>query len=693
MNRFTIRAGLTFGGSLWAIGNPWGGTTAAIAQSAPIEPEYAIPAALDSSPSRVAPTPPEFTDVGAMLPQTTIATVIADTAGDWTGMNQFDVLPEPIDGLNQFPHIPTLPDHSLTATLTEWAGDHIALAWLASDRVEDGSYGITIAPLASSPPASSNAQRYREAIADHWRSLNATTEIHTDRGVEILVLFELPPIELMYFDFNPSTNPPIAAPHLQPNEATPPPTVPPSDAVNEPNWPTAPELEPGSVLTPETTGGPMPLPAPRSQYAIAQLADRLLFASQPEAISAYLDAIEWTEPLPIPLADPLSELSPEPMSEVIAPSLGEHSAFQRMIARAPDTAAAIVYADMPRVFQALDRLPLFATPTPEGTDPPTNLTISDVVEHLDVQISTFDGFLWFEPSGARMQFRAHYTTPQSQLAALARSDHETLQHIPAASAFALTTRGFNVILPDLLTVYDAIPALHDPLDQTRRRVREATGFDLDTEILPLLDGDASLFVFPIDPSTFSIATLTPLGVGMTIETSDRPRLETIITRLEQLWAETLHAQTQALKNTGLTVTEVDGFDVTSWNLPSPFNGATHLLSHTWVSDDTLLITAGANVMADLLPVPYQSLTDSYTYQSAIAPFPQPNISLFHANVGSMLSLLNAYFPLAAWNLPNTMFDVAHLLQSLRSVSESTTATENYAQDDIHIQLAPRRSSP
>jgi hypothetical protein len=115
------------------------------------------------------------------------------------------------------------------------------------------------------------------------------------------------------------------------------------------------------------------------------------------------------------------------------------------------------------------------------------------------------------------------------------------------------------------------------------------------------------------------------------------------------------------------------------------------MGYTWVSDDTLLVTTGAGLMADLLPTPYQSLLDSYTYQSAIEPFPQPNISLFHMNIGSILSLLNAYIPASMLASSDETIDFARFVQAFRSISSSTTATENYAQDDIHIQLAPRRA--
>jgi hypothetical protein len=370
--------------------------------------------------------------------------------------------------------------------------------------------------------------------------------------------------------------------------------------------------------------------------------------------------------------------------------LSDVPAFSATLARAPENAAAIVYVDMPRVLQALGQMPGFSIPTPDGTD---LLEPAELLGNSDFQISTLDGFLWFEPSGARMQFRAHYADPQPQLAALARTDDETLEHIPAASALTLTTRGFDVIMPDILAAYDAIPTLREPLDQARREIRDAIGFDLEADILPLFDGDASLFLFPTDRGFFSMVAFTPLGMGITIETSDRPKLEAIIARLEDLWNEEARTQANDMKALGLTVTAVEGFEVTSWNATSPLNSSMSILGHTWVSDDTLLIATGADLMAELLPVPYQSLTDSYTYQSAIEPFPQPNISLSHINVGSILSSLSPYLLTSTWGSPNNMFDFSRMLQSVRSVTESTTATENYLQDDIHIQLAPRRSEP
>ncbi|NJN60598.1 MAG: DUF3352 domain-containing protein [Coleofasciculaceae cyanobacterium RL_1_1] len=648
--------------------------------------------------------------LGSMLPGETIAAVIVDTVGDWQGINQFDLFAEPINGLIEFPHILTLPDQTLPTTLDEWSGEQIALAWLPSERVENGSYGITIAPLSNEAliPAAANAQRYRDAIAANWSRWDAVTETQTYRGIDILLLFEPPRLELTPFNL------PVFDIDNPPSDLAPIPQTKESTAVDRPDPSAAPEPE---LIEPSDPNTPSLAPEPQVKHAIAQLDDRLLFASSLADITDYVDALNLGDPLatlpPLDLApamelDPPSEviaaetvdrvdisdsLDPETVDPLVdriteALTLSDVPAFQAAIAREPETAAAIVYADMPRLLDALGTFPLFSIPQTDGT----TLTAAEIWDTLDIGISTVDGFLWFEPSGAWMQFRANYTDPQPKLAALARTDDETLQHIPAASAIALTTRGFDVILPEILAAYDQIPELQAPLNQARDEIRSVTGFDLDADIVPLFDGDLSFFVFPSDRSFFFLANgFLPLGAGITIETSDRPKLEALIAQVETQWLDQIRAQTSDMKTIGVTSLEVEGLDVTSWNLPSVFYETLSLLGYTWVSDDTLLISTGADLMAELLPTPYQSLLDSYTYQSAIEPFPQPNISLFHLNVGSILALLNDYFPVSNWGSPSDTFDLPRFVQSFRSISESTTATENYAQDDVHIQLAPRRS--
>lgn len=716
-----IRLGLTIGGSLLAIGGTMGGATRAIALEEVIapnntapehnEPESTEQASLEQVPID-STSLSQTNTLGSMLPGETIAAVIVDTAGDWRGINQFDLLAEPIEGLIEFPHILTLPDRSLPATLDEWSGEHIALAWLPSDRAENGSYGITIAPLAEEDTlaAAAYAQRYRDAIAADWSRWDAVTATQTYRGIDILVLFEPPRLELAPFDL------PVFDIDNPPSDLAPIPQTKESTAVDRPDPSAAREPEPFELIEPSDPNTPSLAPEPQVKHAIAQLDDRLLFASSVADIIDYVDALNLGDPLatlpPLDLApamelDPPSEaiaaemadqlgirdsLDPETVEPLVdrvteALTLSDVLAFQAAIAREPETAAAIVYADMPRLLDALGTFPLFSIPQTDGTI----TTAAEIWDTLDLGISTVDGFLWFDPSGARMQFRANYTEPQPQLAALARTDDETLEHIPAASAIALTTRGFDVILPDILAAYDQIPELQAPLNQARDEIRNATGFDLDAEIVPLFDGDLSFFIFPSDRSfLIGAGGFIPLGAGITIETSDRPKLEALIAQIETQWLDQIRTQTSDMKTIGVSSIEVEGFDVTSWNLPSPFYEALSLMGYTWVSDDTLLITSGADLMAELLPIPYQSLGDSYTYRSAIEPFPQPNISLFHLNVGSILALLNDYFPVSNWGSPSDTFDLPRFVQSFRSISESTTATETYAQDDVHIQLAPRR---
>jgi hypothetical protein len=715
------RLGLTIGGSLLAIGGTMGGATSAIAVEETIEPDYnelndnqpdkTEWASLEQAPI-IPPIVRNTSVLGSMLPEDTIAAVIVDTAGDWLGINQFDLLAEPIEGLIEFPHILTLPDRSLPETLDEWSGEQIALAWLPSDRAENASYGITIAPLSSEAliPAAANAQRYRDAIAADWSRWDAVIETQTHRGIDILLLFEPPRLELAPFNL------PVFDIDNPPSDLAPIPQTKDSTAVDQPDPSAAREPEPFELIEPSDPNTPSLAPEPQVKHAIAQLDDRLLFAASVADITDYIDALNLGDPLAtLPPLDIAPEMELDPPSEAIAAetvdrvgirdsldpetveplvdrvteplALSDVLAFQAMIAREPENAAAIVYADMPRLLDALGTLPLFSIPQADGT----TLTAAEIWDTLDIGISTVDGFLWFDPSGARMQFRANYTEPQPQLAALARMDDETLQHIPAASAITLTTRGFDVILPEILAAYDQIPELQAPLNQARDEIRNATGFDLDAEIVPLFDGDLSFFVFPSDRSLFvRSGGFIPLGVGMTIETSDRPTMDALIAQVEAQWVEQIRAQASDTKTVGVSSIEVEGFDVTSWNIPSPFYEALSIMGYTWVSDDTLLITSGADLMAELLPTPYQSLEDSYTYRSAIKPFPQPNISLSHVNVGSILALLNDYFPVSNWGSPSDTFDLPRFVQGFRSISESTTATENYAQDDVHIQLAPRR---
>ena len=651
--------------------------------------------------------------VGQMLPEETIATVIVDVGGDWQGINQFDTFPQEIEGLPGFPMMPAIPGRDFEATLRDWAGEHVAIAWVRSDVSEQGSYLVSIAPLADRAAAAG----YREALSASWPGNTAT---QTYRGVEILVL---QPSE-------PQTEPPTTTPDSfaipdSESEAEPAPDLapepapePPSDELPTLSLTGAIEFARKAIAQPEETLAEKPVEEiasafipPGRQFAIAQLDDRLVFATSAKDLLLYIDDLDLGSPLlpdapaepaePAELAEPgepsesneLTEAIESEVGDVLlpAPTLAQNPDFRRMLDREPaDPAAAIVYADMPRLVEAFRALPLLNMPAPDGTVPSDAFAMWDDISFTP---STLEAFLWFEASGARLQFRAYTDEPQPQLTALTRPDEETLAQIPASSALALTTRGLDIILPELLAAYDRIPQIATQLDIARDEIRANLGLYLDTEILPLFDGDLAFFVFPTTSNRNDYHPLTgfsPIGIAMTVETSDRPTFERLLGGLDRLWSENTGGDDEMV---ALELQDVEGFEVTSWNAQTFFGAPASFAAHTWVTDDTLLLVAGAPLISPLVPEPYLSLSDDFSFQAGFEPFDRPSVSRLHVNFGTVLTMANAFVGPAFWNtLPVTPeFDPARAIRSLRSLSESTQATDEYFQDELHLRLAPRQS--
>jgi len=632
--------------------------------------------------------------LGNMLPKETIATLIVDVAGDWQGMNQFDTFVGTIDGLAGFPMIPAIPGRDFGATLRDWAGEQVAIAWLPSDDPDVGSYFVTIAPLADADAATG----YREALTASW---SGTTAIQTYQGVEILVLSAAEP---------PAETAPEVAPDdesLEVRELDGAARTSAESAMAESAMAAArkaiadaTEIESGPVPSGDRVGV---LPSIVGQFAIAQLGDRLVFATSAKAIVQYLDDLQLGRVLPAAApaesAEPAESANPaeaietaDALSGLPLPvrTLNQNPDFRRTLDREPaEPAAAIAYADMPNLIEALKDLPIFTTPTPDGTVP---ADLFDLWDDLALESSTAEAFLWFEPSGLRMQFRAYGDGPLSPLADLTREDDETLAHIPAASALALTTRGLDRILPELIAVYDRIPETATQLDRARTAIRDATGLDLDADIVPLFDGDLSFFVFPAnlpEPEFQPLIGFLPIGIAATVETGDRAKFETLLDRLDTLWAQTASGP----KTVPVETRTIEDFAVTSWSAPTFFGTPSSLAAHTWITDDTLLMTAGAQFVPGLVPEPYLSLMDDYSYRAGFEPFEPQSISRLHVNFGVILSVLNDFLNPMFWeSLPSTpQIEPARAVRSLRSLSEATLATDEYVQDDLHLRLAPRRS--
>ncbi|MBE9112310.1 DUF3352 domain-containing protein [Nodosilinea sp. LEGE 07298] len=204
----------------------------------------------------------------------------------------------------------------------------------------------------------------------------------------------------------------------------------------------------------------------------------------------------------------------------------------------------------------------------------------------------------------------------------------------------------------------------------------ATGLDLDQDVFGWMDGEVAIAAFPTEGGP-----LQYLGLGLLLQTSDRPTAESALAAVDGL-----------LPSFGLSVSPrtINQQPATSWELGHNGEYVPELSvgSYGWVADDTLAITSGTVPMTSVLaPSPHDPLADFFLFDQATAAFPNPNNGYFYLNVGATLALAYQVFDLH--NAP--AFDSTKpYLGSLRSLSATTAQTPNFIEFQGQLGLAPSR---
>ncbi|PSN17628.1 hypothetical protein C7271_16740 [filamentous cyanobacterium CCP5] len=293
---------------------------------------------------------------------------------------------------------------------------------------------------------------------------------------------------------------------------------------------------------------------------------------------------------------------------------------------------------------------------------------------------TFEALIYPQPEGLRLQSR-FYLDALSALASPEPAPSSLLDQLPAAtyvlaSSYNLTGT-WQVVASFLENFSEETRA---GLDAARNFVQLATGLDLDRELLGWMDGEFALFAFPAETSPFTQALPEAyIALGAMVQTSDRPAAETALVGFREL------AELFALP---LTEDIVNGESTIDLGLPLAGPEPLSVLSYGWSQEDTLTFASGRGPMARLInPIPFDPLSQHSTFRSATAGFPQANNGYFYLNAGACLLL--AYGLLDIQDDPGQSYEITDYLSTLRSLSATTAATDDFFQIDGLLGLAPR----
>jgi len=603
------------------------------------------------------PSPPAVTTV---LPDNTPGLVLVNAKpAAWAEVERFNALP---DYLRVPFKVPFLPDAiSFPQDIQPWLGDEVAIALVPTAGSIAGSVLQTLDASAILLAPITDRDRF-DAFLRKLKATRGQPEIEREYKGVMLLQWSPPAEEKPSKPVEPdSTQRNIPQPLLALTAQRLPGLV--QSKVVKPK--AAPSEVP-SIATPDDDAEPAPDLTddlkPRG-LAIALLPGNVAVATQADTLEDLIDARAEREPL------------------------AQSPLFQRTLQH-PQAGRSLMtsYGEVSAIAKFLWAIAKNAPPSTFGFGlPPLN---EKQLAALTKLYSSADSHVWLQPEGIHSQVNFYYTTPQPDLATRILPDaNQILTRLPAATYLSASSRNFKQQWQDSLASAQDDLASQIAIASLRNSFRTATGLDPEKDVIPWMDGEYAFFFFPTTGGLFnSIYPKFNLGVGLMVQTSDRPAAEAALKKLDQF------VKKEAKGEVTIVPQRLKGQPIVSWEAKERGKPIS-FLSHGWVDAKTLVITTGAKPMADLAPKPYLPLHLNHTFQTATASFPMPNEGYFYVNMGATLSFFyNLLLPSVPTTETQFVREFQRLAGSVRSVSTSNSTTAEAQRVDSLWVLAPVKQS-
>jgi len=603
------------------------------------------------------PSPPAVTTV---LPDNTPGLVLVNAKpAAWAEVERFNALP---DYLRVPFKVPFLPDAiSFPQDIQPWLGDEVAIALVPTAGSIAGSVLQTLDASAILLAPITDRDRF-DAFLRKLKATRGQPEIEREYKGVMLLQWSPPAEEKPSKPVEPdSTQRNIPQPLLALTAHRLPGLV--QSKVVKPK--AAPSEVP-SIATPDDDAEPAPDLTddlkPRG-LAIALLPGNVAVATQADTLEDLIDARAEREPL------------------------AQSPLFQRTLQH-PQAGRSLMtsYGEVSAIAKFLWAIAKNAPPSTFGFGlPPLN---EKQLAALTKLYSSADSHVWLQPEGIHSQVNFYYTTPQPDLATRILPDaNQILTRLPAATYLSASSRNFKQQWQDSLASAQDDLASQIAIASLRNSFRTATGLDPEKDVIPWMDGEYAFFFFPTTGGLFnSIYPKFNLGVGLMVQTSDRPAAEAALKKLDQF------VKKEAKGEVTIVPQRLKGQPIVSWEAKERGKPIS-FLSHGWVDAKTLVITTGAKPMADLAPKPYLPLHLNHTFQTATASFPMPNEGYFYVNMGATLSFFyNLLLPSVPTTETQFVREFQRLAGSVRSVSTSNSTTAEAQRVDSLWVLAPVKQS-
>ena len=320
--------------------------------------------------------------------------------------------------------------------------------------------------------------------------------------------------------------------------------------------------------------------------------------------------------------------------EAPSPSLADNQLFRRSLNNPLWNRSLIAgYGSIQGIEKVYE---LLAADLPETSDIP-GFTRAEYLQGLKYtlgQYSSFDLFTWVTPKGLRSQSNSYFSAVRSPQPKDTESRDRLLSFLPLNVYGAITSRNLNRQWQWLVEESKLQPSYKIFVEGLRMLgpLIVGSGLDLDIEkdVIPWIDGEYALVVFPSDRSPFKEMGVD-LTMGALVRTSKPDAANAALAKLTKYLSNFDKDFIQVKKR------QVGNTLLTSFEFPDPSErGKTQsVFAYGWRDRQTLLLTLGANTASAFIPVPKPALMESDDFRDAIADMPQPNFGYFYLNANAI----------------------------------------------------------
>jgi tetratricopeptide (TPR) repeat protein len=301
------------------------------------------------------------------------------------------------------------------------------------------------------------------------------------------------------------------------------------------------------------------------------------------------------------------------------------------------------------------------------------------LESLSSFYGTVEGYVWADPNGLR--FNAGITLKRPIPEALInkmQTRSEILARLPEVNYVVANGQNLELFWRAFNLGFEGDPNFKKPIEQFRQLLQSSLGID-DRDLLPWMNQEVAAFLYPTRQGFLpNIVPNLDLGMGLMVQTSDRPSAEAALQKIEQRF-----------QKVGVAASKTPS--VTSFQVPAR-GQMQSIFSHSWVAPDTLLMLMGGGAVSDFSSP--RSLPQSSNFRAAIAPLPSSNLGYFYLNNGATLTLINngilPLFMSRTGTRSPLLEGFTATLGTIRSISAASSITPGKIQTDAFMSLAVKR---